>query len=141
MFLKLSDENLLSKRLHGKTQNSNESINGVIWKRCSKDVFVGGKVLEMGVASAVISFNDGTKRLIDIMKELMVEPGHYSETYDNYKYFSRVKSKVNKITVETKSRRKRLRAIRKGFADANEAREGLNMVVGNSKKWIFSIIF
>ena len=27
----------------------------------------------------------------------------------------------NKITVETKSRRKRLRAIRKGFADANEA--------------------
>ena len=31
----------------------------------------------------------------------------------------------NKITVETKSRRKRLRAIRKGFADANEVREGL----------------
>ena len=47
----------------------------------------------------------------------------------------------NKLTVETKSRRKRLRAIRKGFADANEAREGLNMVVGNSKNWILSIIF
>ena len=57
----LSDENLLSKCLHGKTQNSNEFINGVIWKRCPKDVFVGRKVLEMGVASAVIFFNDGTK--------------------------------------------------------------------------------
>ena len=88
MFLELSDENLLSKCLHGKTQNSNESINGVIWKGCPKDVFVGWKVLEMGVASAVISFNDGTKRLIDVMKELKVEPGHYSETYYNYKYFS-----------------------------------------------------
>ena len=31
----------------------------------------------------------------------------------------------NKITLETKSRRKRLRAIRKGFADANEAQKGL----------------
>ena len=76
----------------------------------------------MGVASAVISFNDGTKRLIDVMKELKV--GHYSETYYNYKDFSRVKSMKNKITVETKSRRKPLRAIRKGFTDANEAREG-----------------
>ena len=62
LFLKLSDENLLSKCLYDKTQNSNESINGVIWKRCPKDVFVGRKVLEKGVASAVISSNDGTKR-------------------------------------------------------------------------------
>ena len=83
----------------------------------------------MGVASAVISFNDGTKRLIDVMKELKVEPGHYSETY-NYKDFSHVKSMENKITVETKSRRKRLRAIRKCFADANEAREGLTYGCG-----------
>ena len=36
----------------------------------------------------------------------------------------------NKITVETKSRRKRLRAIRKGFADANEAWEGLTYGCG-----------
>ena len=43
LFLELSDENLLSKCLHGKTQNSNESINGVIWKRCPKDVLLGRK--------------------------------------------------------------------------------------------------
>ena len=36
----------------------------------------------------------------------------------------------NKITVETKSRRKRLRAIRKCFADANEALEGLTYGCG-----------
>ena len=107
LFVELSDENLLSKCLHGKTRNSNESINGVIWKRCPKDVFVGRKVLEMGVASAVISFNDRTKQLIDVMKELKVEPGHYSETYYNYKNFYHVKSMENKKTVETKSRRKK----------------------------------
>ena len=31
------------------------------------------KVLEMGVASAM-SFNDGTKRLIDVMKKLKIVP-------------------------------------------------------------------
>ena len=50
IFLDLSDENLLSKCLHGKTQNNNESINNVIWKRCPKDINVGRKTLEFGVA-------------------------------------------------------------------------------------------
>ena len=84
----------------------------------------------MGVASAIISFNDRTKQLIDVMKELKVEPGHYSETYYNYKNFYHVKSKKKKKTVETKSRRKSLQAIRKSFADASETQEGLTYGYG-----------
>ena len=34
------------------------ALNGVIWKRFPKDVFVGRSTLEMGVTSAVKSFND-----------------------------------------------------------------------------------
>ena len=56
VFISLSDEKLLSKCLHGKTQNNNESLNGLMWKRCPKDVFVGRATLELGVASAIISF-------------------------------------------------------------------------------------
>ena len=41
IFMGLSDDNLLKKYLHGQTQNNHESLNGVIWKRCPKDVFVG----------------------------------------------------------------------------------------------------
>ena len=67
--------------------------------------------------------------MIDVMKELKIEPKHYSETYYTYKDFSHVKSMENK-TVETKSRQKRLRDIRKGFADANEAQEGLTYGCG-----------
>ena len=36
----------------------------------------------------------------------------------------------NKSTQETKTRRKPLRAIRKGFADANEVHEGLTYGCG-----------
>ena len=31
IFRELQDEKLLSKCLHGKTQNQNESFNGMIW--------------------------------------------------------------------------------------------------------------
>ena len=43
----------MQKCLHEKTQNNNESRNGLIWKRCPKDVFLGRVTLELGVFSAV----------------------------------------------------------------------------------------
>ena len=58
VLISLSDEELLKKCLHRKDQNNNESLNGVIWKKCPKDVFVGCATLEIGVALAVLDFND-----------------------------------------------------------------------------------
>ncbi|GFV71047.1 uncharacterized protein TNCV_1447471 [Trichonephila clavipes] len=39
-YLELCTKELLTKCLHGKTQNSNECSNGVIWQRVPKEVFV-----------------------------------------------------------------------------------------------------
>ena len=55
----LSKDELLEKCLHGKTQNANEALHGLIWQRCSKVTFSGRKVLEIAVASAVCMLNDG----------------------------------------------------------------------------------
>ena len=130
LFMELSDEKLLAKCLHGKAQNSNESLNGFIQKRYPKDIFVGRKVLELGVASAVISFNDGTKLLIDVLKELKIVLGYFSELFCHNKDVSRVSIIKTKSTQETKIRRKRLRAARKGFSDGNEVQEGLTYGCG-----------
>ena len=45
--------------LDSETQNVNEAFNGLIWKWCPKDVFVGRTVLEMGVSSAILAYNGG----------------------------------------------------------------------------------
>ena len=45
----MSDDNLLQKCLHGITQHNSESLNGVIWKRCPKDVFVARVGFIMGL--------------------------------------------------------------------------------------------
>ena len=44
IFTDLTSETLLSKYLHGQTQNNNESLNALIRKRCPKDFFVGKKI-------------------------------------------------------------------------------------------------
>ncbi|GFX55670.1 uncharacterized protein TNCV_269581 [Trichonephila clavipes] len=44
-YMKLCDQNLLAKCLPGKTQNSNECFNGILWKFIPKDVFVSLTIL------------------------------------------------------------------------------------------------
>ena len=81
--------------LHGKT----ESVDGVIWKKCSKDI-CWGLYIGMGVDSAIISFNFGANRLLGVLKE-------YGFVYRH------------------KASRERLRTVRKGFGDKEKGREGV----------------
>ena len=55
LWLRLSDNALLGKCLHGRTQNVNEAFNAFVWKRAPKDLFVAKNILDMSVASAVCS--------------------------------------------------------------------------------------
>ena len=70
VFQILSKNELLNKCLHGQTQNNNESLNNVIWKRCPKTVFVSKKVLEVSVFSAIIEFNEEVIGLESVYVEL-----------------------------------------------------------------------
>ncbi|GFU72837.1 uncharacterized protein TNCV_2783021 [Trichonephila clavipes] len=67
-YLELCTKELLTKCLHGKTQNSNECLNGVIWQRVPKEVFVCLKTLKSGALDAVIQFNDVYKGCVEILK-------------------------------------------------------------------------
>ena len=107
MFLDLSDENLLSKCLHGKTQNSNESINNGIWKRCPKDIIVGRKTLEFGVASAIISFNDGISGVLNVFKKLNIPYGTYTTKLYNLFWERSLQTRLN-LGVKNFMQRKRI---------------------------------
>ena len=64
----LSMPSLLKKCIHGKTQNTNESLNNCIWERIPKNVFVGAQTLRIGVFDAVLTFNEGVmarKKVLD----------------------------------------------------------------------------
>ena len=60
VFLELSSDELLKKCLHGQTQNSNEALNHIIWNKCPKNIYVSRTILELGVYSAILEFNEGS---------------------------------------------------------------------------------
>ena len=61
IFKNLSSEALLSRCLGGLTQNNNESLNALVWKKCPKDVYVSRNSIEIGMAAAVLELNNGTQ--------------------------------------------------------------------------------
>ena len=66
--------------LHGKTQNANASLNGLIWWQCAKTIFSGRKSVEIAVAIAVLHFNDGPTSINQILNRLGIEKGFYTVT-------------------------------------------------------------
>ncbi len=134
IFRDLSDEKLLSKCLHGQTQNANEAYNAIIWNRCPKTVFVNRTVLELSVFSATISFNDGFKGLSTVFSKLgFVDPGHYYVVGSIQKDNKRIRQCKRQSSDESKKRRKQLWAIKKGYLDRDrEIEGGVSYAAGNA---------
>ena len=99
----------LKKCIHGKTQNKNESLNGVIWKKCPKDIYVFRTTLEIGVDSAIINFNSGATRVIDVMKDYGLAQVYYTKKFCTKKDSVRIKESMRKESVKSKTSRKRLK--------------------------------
>eukprot|EP00794_Sanderia_malayensis_P014632 gene14632-16150_t len=119
IFRDLNRNELLSKCLDGLTQNVNEAFNQIVWKKCPK-AYVGRNTLEMGVCSAVLSFNDGPTGINRVFKLL-----RFSENVQFEKMAAK-KTKVQKAkrTERFKARRKKLRALHKGYVDKEKEVEG-----------------
>ena len=87
VYERMSDTNLLSRMVKGKTQNANESLHSVIWSRCPKTVFVGVRRVCGAVASAIARFNEGTSHIFQVMEKLAIERNDimniYIEARDN----------------------------------------------------------
>jgi len=113
LFERLRDDSLLKKCLHGKTQNVNESFNGIVWSRCPKRVYVNRRSLEIGVHSAIIEFNDGKSGIESVIQLAGLVIGE-QQSFQNDNMLRRHNiSRRRKSLTPVKTRRKSLRAIRK----------------------------
>ena len=88
-----------------------------------KDVFVVRSTLEMGVAFAVISFNDRQSGILKVMENLSMNPDENCVRYCNERDNTRIKEMEKKSTPEVRHSRKQLHAQRNGFADIAEQNE------------------
>lgn len=130
IYARLSNDDLLKKCLDGKTQNQNESLNGMIWNRLPKTVFVGADVLNFGAYDGVAHFNIGNKAAENILSELGLIPGHFFNESLRKGDKLRVKKAEHRNTPEVKKRRKILRGQKKKKADKNKEKEGTTYEAG-----------
>ncbi|GFY16479.1 uncharacterized protein LOC101238613 [Trichonephila clavipes] len=66
-YLKLYDETLLKKCLHGKTQNCNESYNNILWNIVPKNIFIGLETFRLGALLALILYNSGYAGILSVI--------------------------------------------------------------------------
>ena len=71
----LSKKELLTRCIGAYTQNSNESLNNMIWKIASKRTFSGQEIVEIASYTAAAVFNDGCQALLAILNELNIKIG------------------------------------------------------------------
>lgn len=124
LYDELSTSDLLNKCLDGKTQNNNEVFNKVVWDFCSKEVYVGRDVVLDAVSLAVCFFNDGAVTISKLFQKLGIGQGQLSKRISFNSDEKRIEKCKRKSTDECKQRRKRLRALKKGFADSKKEEEG-----------------
>ena len=107
VFDELSNDSLLKKCLHGQTQNCNEGLNNIIWSRCPKNVYVKINVLEMGVNSSVLSFNEGSSGIYRVFKHLNLDFGKNTITSSVKKDQKRLQNMVKKGQPKKKKKKKK----------------------------------
>ena len=120
----LSSESLLSRCLDSYTQNPNEAVNNVIWKRCPKKTYQGKTIVEICTASAVAAFNDGCLSLADVLRKCGGSSGGHTMNASMERDMKRISVADKQSQTVTKKRRQRLRAIRKGLWEHEREKEG-----------------
>ena len=120
----LSSDTLLTKCLHGKTQNHNESFNGMVWNRIPKTTYLSYQQLEFGIYDAVANFNIGFKASVLIYEKLGFCPGTFTLRGCQHRNRKRLFQSSYKMSSPVKKRRKILRAQKKSKADKTKEKEG-----------------
>ena len=123
IFVDLSNTSLLSKCLHGQTQNPNEALNQIIWSKVPKAIFVGKQVLEMGINSAIIEYNGGSFGIHKVLNYVGVETGLCTHLGSIARNKRRIMQSARKCSVKGIKRRKTLRSIKKGYMDKEKELE------------------
>ena len=126
----LSTSELLEKCLHGKTQNQNESFNGMVWDRIPKSTYVARNQLELGTYDAVANFNIGRKATLLTFQDLGINPGKYTTAGCKTMNSRRLFHAGYKNSKESKDRRKAIRGQKKKKEDSAIGKEGTSYSPG-----------
>ena len=77
VFDALADDEFLSKYFHGETQNPNEVFNNIVWTRYPKVIYVSRSIMELGLNSTVLRYNEGGCGISKVFSYFKIDNGYY----------------------------------------------------------------
>ncbi|KAG0428678.1 hypothetical protein HPB47_024356 [Ixodes persulcatus] len=78
LYNRLAKADLLARCSRMQTQNSNESFNASVWKRCPKTEFSSLKTVETAGALAVVEYNAGPRGIERVQDKIGLTPGTHT---------------------------------------------------------------
>lgn len=127
----VSNPSLLSKCTQGLTQNVNECLNGLIWDRCPKTIYVEQETVALATYLAILKFNDGDISLLKMLTELGIVPGLFASKGAHDCDRDRINLSVKMSSEKVKKRRKVRRHLRKKHIDDAKDKEGVTYEPGH----------
>ena len=130
IYMNLSETNLLRRCVHGATQNSNESINALVWIRCPKHKHHGATAVQCAAASAVCHFHCGASIREQIMEKLLVPAGKHTKKASHTKDKKRVAQSDLRATQREKKRHQGQQLLNVRREEALKDAEGVTYEAG-----------
>ncbi|GFU22754.1 uncharacterized protein TNCV_105711 [Trichonephila clavipes] len=124
-YLKLCNETLLKKCLHGKTQNCNESYNNILWNIVPKNIFIGLETFRLGALLALILYNSGYAGILSVIRNVNGSlPESVAQELLKFDK-QRISTSLRHSLPIAKLSRKKRKAARKTKSTKDEKTEGL----------------
>ena len=132
VYQRLASDSLLSRCLLGKTQNANESLHSMIWRKCPKTIFVSKGRIEYAVGQAICEYNVGCKKtLIETQKCAGMSPGNKSKEIAHNRLQRRVKNANLRQCAVIKRARHTIKLAKIKAQEAARRREGETYKAGS----------
>ena len=124
VFKRLSAQSLLRRCLPGFSQNSNESINSLVWSRAPKHKYHGPQRVEMAAMGAVLQFNEGASGKHLVMEKAGISYGELSVIGSAKKDQQRVQHSKLKASAKKKKARRKIRQAKKKAEEESKSLDG-----------------
>ncbi|GFV28823.1 uncharacterized protein TNCV_2049401 [Trichonephila clavipes] len=99
VYQRLASDTILERWVAGKTQNSNESLNSCIWRKCPKQVFVSKRRLGIAVTDVIEKHNLGCVKSLEGKEDSCLNDSfslNISERQDKRRISQNISKKQNK---------------------------------------------
>ena len=109
LYTRLSDKKLLKKCVPGFSQNTNESLNALVWNRCPKHKKKGYRHIAIAAGSASLHFNVGASGRHAVMDEMKIPAGSKMVLQSTKKDKKRINQSLIRATDKAKKDRQAVR--------------------------------